>query len=196
MVSPPDPRRAGSADDAPEDDTPAAEAGDAVPDVDAPGIDAPTTKPAPLPPDDGRGEGIVRLDLWATVAFVVVSAAAAAVPDPLVWVSVPLDLALFAVGSGAFLWAYAVAIGRSRYEALTMGGVFFLGAPAAPTRVTRTFRVLLAVQVVVSVVAAAVRPFTPLAFSVLAPMLGLGLMALWGARHGTFAPKADGTGEA
>jgi hypothetical protein len=154
--------------------------------------DAPVGEPRAWPPDERRGEGILRFDLWATVAFAVVSAAAAAVPDPLVWVSVPLDLALFAIGCGAFLWAYAVAIGRSRYEVLTMGGVFFLGAPTAPARVTRTFRLLLLVQVVVSVTAAAVRPFTPLAFSVLAPMLGLGLMALWGARYGTFVSRSDG----
>ena len=32
-------------------------------------------------------------------------------------------LVLFAVGCGAFLWAYAVAIGRSRYETVTMAGV-------------------------------------------------------------------------
>jgi hypothetical protein len=118
-----------------------------------------------------------------------VSAAAAAAPDPLEYVSVPVDLVMFVAGCVAFLWAYAVAIGRSRYEALTMAGVFFLGDQVAPARVTRTLRLLLAVQTVVAVAAAAARPFTALAFSVLAPMLGLGLMALWGARHGRFPPR-------
>ena len=145
-------------------------------------------RPEP-PPDDGAGEGLVRLAVWATVAFTVVSLAAAMAPDPLEYVSVPLDLVLFAVGCGAFLWAYAVAIGRSRYEALTMGGVFFLGDGVAPTRVARTLRAALAVQVVVAVAVAAVRPFTALAFAVLVPMLGLGLMPLWAARHGRFAAK-------
>ena len=45
--------------------------------------------------------------------------ARAALPEPLVVLSLPLDLVLFVVGCGAFLWAYAVAVGRSRYEALT-----------------------------------------------------------------------------
>ena len=36
-----------------------------------------------------------------------------------------------------------------------------------------------------------IRPFTPLAFGILVPMLGLGLIALWGARHGTFPARAD-----
>jgi hypothetical protein len=45
------------------------------------------------------------------------------------------------------------------------------------------------VQTVVGVGVAAARPFTALAFSVLVPMFGLGMMALWGARHGTFTPR-------
>jgi hypothetical protein len=164
--------------------------------IDDPGPDDPGTEDpqeaaeVPPIPDDGTGEGIVVFDRWATIVFAVVSAAAAAVPDPLEYVSVPVDLAMFAVGCGAFLWAYAVAVGRSRYEALTMAGVFFPGPTVGPARVTRTLRLLLAVQIVVAVAAAAVRPFTALAFSVLAPMLGLGLMALWGARHGRFPPRS------
>jgi hypothetical protein len=144
--------------------------------------------PAPVP-DEGAGEAVLRLDVWATMAFAVVSLAAAAVPDVFQYVSVPLDLVLFAAGCAAFLWAYAVAVGRSRYEALTMGGVFFPGARVAPARVVRTLRLALAAQVVVAVTVASVRPFTVLAFAVLAPMLGVGLMALWGARHGRFPPK-------
>jgi hypothetical protein len=160
----------------------------AADDTDSPaGVDAPSD-PDPVP-DTGAGEGIVRFDLWATIVFTVVSAGAAIAPDQLQYVSVPVDLVLFAIGCGAFLWAYAVAIGRSRYDALTMAGVFFPGVTVAPARVVRLLRLLLAVQVVVAVVAAAVRPFTSLAFSVLVPMLGLGLMALWAARHGRFPAR-------
>lgn len=143
----------------------------------------------PPVPDTGAGEGILRFDQWATVVFAVVSAAAAIAPDQLQYVSVPVDLVLFAIGCGAFLWAYAAAVSRSRYDTLTMAGVFFPGDRVAPTRVVRRLRLLLAVQTVVAVAAAAVRPFTPLAFSVLVPMLGLGLMALWAARHGRFPPR-------
>jgi len=98
---------------------------------------------------------------------------------------------LFVVGCGAFLWAYAVAVGRSRYEALTMGGVFFPGSDVAPARAVRMLRLCLLAQVVVAVVAASVRPFTPAAFSVLVPMLGVGLMALYGARYGRFPAKDE-----
>ncbi len=127
--------------------------------------------------------------VWATAAFVVASGLAAAWPDAFLPLSVPVDLVLFAAGCGAFLWAYAVAIGRSRYERVTMGGVFFLSEGVAPPDVTRLLRGVLGVQVVVAVAAAAARPFTALAFSVLVPMLGLGLMALWAARYGRFPAK-------
>src|SRR4029450_1101790 len=80
-------------------------------------------------PDGGR---ILRFDVYATVFFAVVSLLEAALPEPLVVLSLPLDLVLFVVGCGAFLWAYAVAVGRSRYELLTMGGVFFPGSDGGP----------------------------------------------------------------
>jgi nitrogen fixation-related uncharacterized protein len=143
----------------------------------------------PWPADDGAGEGLLRADAWATLVFAVVSVAAAVVPDPLEFVAVPVDLVLFVAGCSAFLWAYAVAIGRSRYDDLTMAGVFVLSNRVAPARVTRAFWLLLAAQVVVGLATAAARPFTALAFGVLVPMLGLGLMALWGARHGDFPAK-------
>jgi hypothetical protein len=38
-------------------------------------------------------------------------------------------------------------------------------------------------------VTSAVRPFSSLAFGVLVPVSGLGLMGLWGARYGTFPPR-------
>jgi len=132
---------------------------------------------------------LCRAAVWSTGLFVVVSLLAAALPDTFMPVSVPVDLVLFAVGCGAFVWAYGLAIGRSRYEVLTMGGVVFLGDGVAPPEVTRLLRLTLAVQVVVAVAVAAARPFTALAFSVLVPVLGLGLMALWGARHARFPAK-------
>jgi hypothetical protein len=135
------------------------------------------------------GERIIVLDRWATIVFAVVAAAAAAVPDPLEFVAVPLFLVLFVLGCGAFLWAYAAAISRSRYDEVSVGGAFFLAGDVAPPAVARTFRILLAVQVVVAVAVAAVRSFTALAFAVLVPMVGLGLMALWGAYHGRFPPR-------
>jgi hypothetical protein len=143
------------------------------------------------PEDTGDGDLLVRANNVATVAFAVAAALAAAWPDTFVRGFVPLSLVLFAVGCVAFTWAFAVAVGRSRFEVVDMGGLFFLGGGAAPARVRRAFQLALAAQVVVAVAAAVARPFTPLAFGVLAPTLGVGLMALWGARYAAFPPRDD-----
>ncbi|HEY8527114.1 MAG TPA: hypothetical protein VIL48_19235 [Acidimicrobiales bacterium] len=152
------------------------------------GADDPAPGPGvSVPP----GDRIVQLDLWATVLFAVVQALAAGLPDAFSALSVAVSVALFLVGAVAFVWGFLLAIGRSRYEAVTLSGLFFLGEDAAPAGVRRTLRLLLLAQVIVAVAAAAVRPFTELAFGILAPMLGTGLLALWGARHGVFAPRDE-----
>jgi hypothetical protein len=163
--------------------------GDAPGGGDRQGDSAQDDRTGDRPGEGAGGDLICRVAIWATGVFVVASALAAAWPDMFLPLSVPVDLVLFAAGCGAFLWAYALAIGRSRYETLTMGGLFFLGEGTAPPEVTRLLRGALGVQVVVAVTAAAVRPFTALAFSVLVPMLGLGLIALRAARYGRFAAK-------
>src|SRR3546814_9919033 len=89
-----------------------------------------------------------------------------------------------AVGTGALLWAYALGVSRSRTDAVTLGGLFFLADGTAPPDVRRPFRVALAVEVVAVVAAAAIHPFTQVAFGILAPMFALGLMGMWGGRYG------------
>ena len=88
-----------------------------------------------------------------------------------------------------FLWAYALGVSRSRTDLVGIPGLFFLAGDAAPPDVRRPFRVALAVEVVAVVAAAAVRPYTEVAFGVLAPMFALGLMGTWGGRYGTFPPR-------
>jgi hypothetical protein len=67
--------------------------------------------------------------------------------------------------------------------------LYLLTNKVAPKPVRWRLWAALAVQCVVAVTAASVRPFTTAAFSVLVPMLGLGLNGLWAARHGTFGPR-------
>ncbi|HEV7723109.1 MAG TPA: hypothetical protein VGO60_17590 [Iamia sp.] len=95
-------------------------------------------------------------------------------------------LVLLALGSVAFLWAFAIAVERSRTEEIGVGGLFFLEG-CAPRRVQLAMMASVAVQTVVPLGVAFVRPFT--AFAVLAPVWALGLAGLWGARHGTFPPR-------
>jgi hypothetical protein len=89
------------------------------------------------------------------------------------------------------LWGYALGVSRSRAVLVTMAGLFFLAAGAAPADVARRFRIALAVEVVVVVAAALARPDSNMPFGVLAPMFALGLMAVWGGRYGAFDARAD-----
>lgn len=136
-----------------------------------------------------EGTGIVNLAWAGTGAFAVTAIVATiADRDALTYIAVAVALALFAVGCGAFLWAYALAVARSREELIGIGGLYFL-AGTAPKVVAFRLRLVLAVEVVIALATSAVRPYTSVAFGILVPMFGLGLMGLWGARYGTFAPR-------
>jgi hypothetical protein len=49
---------------------------------------------------------------------------------------------------------------------------------------------LVTAQCVIALVAASLRPYTAVAFAVLAPMSAFGAMAWWGARHGRAESKS------
>ena len=59
----------------------------------------------------------------------------------------------------------------------------------APRPTRRALRIATVAEVVAVVVAASIRPYTEVAFGILAPMFGLGLMGMWGGRHGAFPPR-------
>lgn len=139
---------------------------------------------------EDAGTGIVRASWIGTAAFVV-TAVAATVTEAARIPAVVVALALFAAGIVAFFWAYAVAVGRSRTDAIGIGGWFFLAGPdTAPAAHKRRLLASLAVQAAVAIATAAARPFTSLAFGVLVPLYGLALTGLYGARHGRFSPRS------
>lgn len=135
------------------------------------------------------GTGLLNLTFVGTGLLVGTSAAGATAPDTFGLPHAVLSCILFAVGTGGLLWAYALGVSRSRTDAVSIAGLFFLGGDSAPADIRRPFRIALAVEVVAVVVAASIRPYTEVAFGVLAPMFALGLMATWGARHGAFPPR-------
>lgn len=145
----------------------------------------------PVDADEGvlPGSGLVNLAFVGTGFLVGTSAAAAAAPDTFGIVHAVLSCTLFAVGTGALLWSYALGVSRSRHELVTLAGLFFLAGDSAPADARRPLRIALAVQVVAVVAAASVRPYTEVAFGILAPMFGMGLMGAWGGRHGRFASR-------
>lgn len=139
------------------------------------------------------GAGVVNASFAGTGALLAVAVVGTLDPDAFGGLTAVVSGVLFAIGIVAFLWGYANGVVRSREEKITLGGLFFL-SHTAPRVVRLRLRGALVVQVLVATVAAAVRPYTAVAFAVLAPMLGLGLLALWGARYGTFFPRDEDDG--
>lgn len=142
-------------------------------------------------PGDHAGPGVVNASFAGTGVLLVTAGLGVLSPDGFGTLTAITSGALFVVGVVAFLWGYANGVVRSREEKITLGGLFFLSQTAPPV-VRFRLRLALVVQIVLATVAAAARPYTAVAFAVLAPMFGLGLMALWGARFGTFFPRDDG----
>jgi hypothetical protein len=154
-----------------------------------PGVDgAVVTRSAPPDSTAGAGSRIVVADYAGTGVFAATALAAAAFPHDLAIVAAVVDLILFGAGCAAFLWAYAVAVSRSRTHVVHLAGLFFLSG-TAPKPVAIRLRGTFFAQVGLAVLTASLRPFTPLAFGVLVPVYGLGLMGLWGARHGVFVAR-------
>ena len=114
------------------------------------------------------GRDIIRSSWLGTAAFVAATIPLAVVEVGQV-VAVAVDVLLFVAGSAIFLWALALAAGRSREAEISMAGLL--------------------VEAVVAVAAAAARPFTAVAFGILVPTWGLAHGELWAARHGTFGPR-------
>ncbi len=139
--------------------------------------------------DSFEGRWIVRGSWWSTLAFSITAIAAALSPGFLRWPALVVALAMFGSGCVVFLWAFAIAVGRSRTDAIGIGGLFFL-AGSAPTRVRAHLMGSVALQIVVGLATASLRIFTTLAFGALAPMLGLAMAGLWGAKFGIFGVRS------
>jgi hypothetical protein len=171
------------------------------PGLDAEGTGAPSEGRRPAPAATGApGRAIIWLSWLGTAIYVVVAAIATASPGSAQLALIAVCVGLCLAGAAAFLVAYAIAVGRSRYDAIGMGGLFFL-AGTAPKGVRYhllgSFGVELATALLSASIGLATYPAgvdNALAFGILVPLYGLGLAGLWGARHGVFAPRADAEG--
>ena len=141
-----------------------------------------------LVPPGVEGREFLRACWAGTWAFTAMAVATTVFPDPMAVPIAVVSLALLALGCWAMLWAFQRALQRSRYELIGVGGLYFL-AGCAPRSVRFSMMAALAVEVVVALAAASVRPFTASAFGILVPVYALGLSGAWGARHGTFPPR-------
>jgi hypothetical protein len=140
------------------------------------------------PPRPERGVAIIAASWIGTGIYVVTALIATAFPDGFGAVAAIVSLVLFAIGCVVFLWAYLIAVQRSRTDLIGIGGLYFLQG-TAPRIVQFHLLGSLVVQVTVAVVTASIRLYSSLAFGFLVPVYGLGMCGLWGARYGTFAPR-------
>lgn len=135
---------------------------------------------------------IQQASWWGSALFAVTAVAAAASPDgPLKVPALVVAVGLFLAGCVAFFAGYARAVQRSRLDLIGVSDLFFMGGGVAPRGVRRSLLGAFGFQVVVALATAIARPYTSLAAGILVPVYGLGLCGLWGARHGTFAPRRN-----
>lgn len=154
-----------------------------------PDPDGPASSDAPVPQ-----RWLLQTDAAATGVFTVLAIVAVALGGAWVAALVVVSAALFIAGSVACLWAFGIAVQRSREVEIAPTQLYFLTGGCAPAAIRNRFMILLAVQVVVGLIAAGIRPFTGVAFGVLVPMFGLGASGLWAARNGTFPDRVPAGG--
>jgi hypothetical protein len=134
----------------------------------------------------GRTGRAVLVVAWsANVLFAVTAAPVALGAESLDVVAVVVAVALFLFSLPVWGYAFAVAVARSaRGEDVTLVRLFLLD-PGAPAYARWHLYSALAVCVAIAAATAAANPF-----GVLVPMLPLGLVGVWGARHGRYPPRS------
>lgn len=135
----------------------------------------------------GEKGRVIEVLAWAgNVVFALTAIPAALGVDAFDDPAVAVCLALFFVSLAVWTWALLAAVARTtRGDDVAVTTLFLIEGPV-PGRVRWSLYGALAVCLVVTVATAAANPF-----GVLVPMYPLGLVGLWGARHGTFPPRRD-----
>ncbi len=101
-------------------------------------------------------------------------------------ISAGVCLALFAISLLVWVWAFAVAASRSSDgDDIAVGSLFLVQGRLAGTARTPLYASF-GLSVLITAITAASNPF-----AVLVPMLSLGFVGLWGARHASFGRRTD-----
>lgn len=146
----------------------------------------PARPPVALAPE-GTGRNLVRA-AWAGVALQALTAVAAVATRWGRGPHVVVCSLLLLGGVAAVAVAFFRAVDRSRTEVVDVAGLFLL-LGSAPRRARRWLWGAVAASSAIGVASAAARPYTSLAFGVLAPLWPYGLTVLWNAVHGAFPDR-------
>jgi hypothetical protein len=131
------------------------------------------------------GRAIILASWVGDAVFLVTAIPAALGVDAFEDVAVGTALGLFFVSLAIWTWAFAVAVARSAQgEDIVVANLFGTIGDASRAIKIQLFGAL-AVCILIAAATAASNPF-----GVLVPMLPLGFVGLWAARHGTFPPRA------
>jgi hypothetical protein len=131
------------------------------------------------------GRSIIRAS-WASSGLFALSALPLALGVDDTAVAVVVALLLFAASLVVWVWAFGVAAARSaRGDDIAVGSLFMMeGKVVRPVR--RHLYASVAVCLVITALTASANPF-----GILVPMLPIGLVGLWGARHGEFPARSQ-----
>ena len=138
------------------------------------------------PTSAGNGDALLRVDIIATAILSVLSALTYLLADHLDLVFAVVSAAMFFIGAALMALGLWNGIQRSRVEEVTLVGLAAISKSHVPARVRNTLWAAIAVQIVVTVLFASLRPFTQQAFGILAPTFALGVAILWSSRFGSF----------
>jgi hypothetical protein len=131
------------------------------------------------------GRAIILASWVGDAVFLVTAVPAALGVDAFEDVAVGAALGLFFVSLAIWTWAFAVAVARSAQGDDIVVANLFGTIGDAPRAIKIQLFGALAVCILIAAATAASNPF-----GVLVPMLPLGFVGLWAARHGTFPPRA------
>lgn len=140
----------------------------------------------PLAPPPGTGQAIITWG-WATDALFALTAIPGAFLDSNTakGIGIGVSLVLFLAGTLLCLYAFGKGLVRSAAgDDVAVSNLFFLSG-SAPKPVRRQFLWIFLASFAVTCITAAGLD----GFSVLVPMLPVGLAGTWGARHGVFPPR-------
>jgi len=134
----------------------------------------------------GDGHRIVVVAWVSDAVFAATAIPVALGVSALKPVALGVALAMFVLGIVVWAWAFLVAIVRNADgDDIVVSSMFLVQGPV-PRRVRAQLFWALGLAVAI-----AVGTGTADAFGILMPMLPLGLIGLWGAKHGTFPPRRD-----